>query len=120
MKGYVRVVFTDEEVSKIIDLARDVILYNDLDKEDQFSWTIKESKFLFWTCEYKIIAANVPDKISPFFCHYDYAQGYHYCELSPLGKNLVALYKLVRNSHKIYLDEDLCGAVNSLRNRGYI
>lgn len=120
MKGYVEVVFTNEEVEKILELARDINRYNTLDREDQFKRTITESKFLWWSNTSTELVADISDRLSPFFRHVIFDEDYYGCELSYLGEYLLALAKLVRNSHKTYLGEDLCGIVNFLRNMEYI
>jgi hypothetical protein len=120
MKGYVEVVFTQAEVCKIRTLVYEVDQYNGLDKEDQFGYITKESKFLWWRYTSKQLVADISDRLSPFFRHTIYDEEYYGCKLSKRGEGLIALAKLLRNNPTTYLGEELCGIVNFLRNNEYI
>ena len=120
MEGYVEVVFTEDEADVIRKLAKEVDQYYSLPKEDQFAYTTKEHKFIWWKYTSKQLVPDAPNELSPFFSHPIFDEDSYGCDLSYRGEMLISLAKLVRNNRTVYLGEELCGIVNFLRNREYI
>lgn len=120
MKGYVQVKFTQEEVYKVLGLARQIDDYNCLDREEKFRLGVEVRKFLFWEYKSKTLSPNISDALCPYFRHVTFDDDFYGCELSSRGRQLIALAKLVKNNPVVLLGDELCGIVNFLRNREYI